>query len=88
MSGIDAVRAKRPQYVPTVLTKQEVITVIQQCDGIYQLVVKLLYGSGLRLIEGLRLRVKDVDFAQQQIVVRDGKGSKSRVMMLRFTPIF
>jgi len=44
--------------------------------------VKLLYGSGLRLIEGLRLRVKDVDFAQQQIVVRDGKGSKSRVRML------
>ncbi len=55
---------------------------IQQCDGIYQLVTKLLYGSGLRLIEGLRLRVKDVDFAQHQIVVRDGKGSKSRVTML------
>jgi integron integrase len=82
MAGIDAIRAKRPQYVPTVLTKQEAIAVIQQCDGIYQLVVKLLYGSGLRLIEGLRLRVKDVDFAQQQIVVRDGKGSKSRVTML------
>jgi integrase len=60
--GIDAVRAKRPQYVPTVLTKQEVIAVIQQCDGIYQLVVKLLYGSGFRWIEGLRLRVKDVEF--------------------------
>lgn len=82
MTGIDAVRAKRPQYVPTVLTKQEAITVIQQCDGVYQLVVKLLYGSGLRLIEGLRLRVKDVDFAQQQIVVRDGKGGKSRVTLL------
>jgi len=76
------VRAKRPQSVPTVLTKQEAITVIQQCDGVYQLVVKRLYGSGLRLIEGLRLRVKDVDFAQQQSVVRDGKGSKSRVTML------
>lgn len=82
MSGIDAVRAKRPQNVPTVLTKAEAIAVIQQCEGIYQLVVKLLYGSGLRLIEGLRLRVKDIDFAQQQIVVRDGKGSKSRVTML------
>lgn len=67
VTGIDAVRAKRPQYVPTVLSKQEAISVIQQCDGIYQLVVKLLYGSGLRLIEGLRLRVKDVDFAQQQV---------------------
>ena len=82
IAGIDAVRAKRPQHVPTVLTKAEAIAVIQQCDGIYQLVVKLLYGSGLRLIEGLRLRVKDVDFAQQQIVVRDGKGNKSRVTML------
>lgn len=82
VAGIDAVRAKRPQYVPTVLTKQEALAVIQQCDGTHQLVVKLLYGSGLRLIEGLRLRVKDVDFAQQQILVRDGKGSKSRVTML------
>lgn len=74
LTGIDAVRAKRPQYVPTGLTKQEAIAVIQQCDGMYQLVVKLLYGSSLRLIEGLRLRGKDVDLAQQQIVVRDGKG--------------
>jgi integron integrase len=82
MADIDAIRAKRPQYVPTVLTKHEAIAVIQQCDGIYQLVVKLLYGSGLRLIEGLRLRVKDIDFAQHQILVRDGKGSKSRVTML------
>jgi integron integrase len=82
MAGIDAVRTPRPQYVPTVLTKHEAIAAIQQCDGIYQLVVKLLYGSGLRSIEGLRLPVKDVDFAQQQIVVRDGKGSKSRVTIL------
>ncbi|MGJ3248125.1 MAG: integron integrase [Elainellaceae cyanobacterium] len=82
IAEIDAVRAKRPQYLPTVLTKQEALAVIQQCDGVYQLVVKLLYGSGLRLIEGLRLRVKDIDFAQQQILVRDGKGSKSRVTML------
>ena len=79
---VSAVRAKRSQYVPTVLTRQEAIAVIQQYDGVYQLVVKLLYGSGLRLIEALRLRVKDIDFAQQQIIVRDGKGSKSRVTML------
>ena len=52
MAGIDAVRAKRPQYVPTVLTKQEALAAIQQCDGIDQLVVKLLYGSGLRLKVG------------------------------------
>lgn len=53
VAGIDAVRAKRPQYVPTVLTKQEALAVIQQCDGTHQLLVKLLYGSGLRLNEGL-----------------------------------
>lgn len=49
ISGIDAIRAKRPQDVPTVLTKEEAIAVIQQCDGIYQLVVKLLYESGFGL---------------------------------------
>ncbi|NJN05068.1 MAG: tyrosine-type recombinase/integrase, partial [Leptolyngbyaceae cyanobacterium SL_1_1] len=74
ITEIDAVRAKRPQYIPTVLTKQEALAVIEQCEGVYQLVVKLLYGSGLRLIESLRLRVKDIDFAQHQILVRDGKG--------------
>ena len=79
--GVNAIRAKQPQYVSTVLTKQEAIAVIKHCEGAHQLVVKLLYGSGLRLIEGLRLRVKDIDFAQQ-ILVRDGKGSKSRVTML------
>ena len=82
VTDIDAMRAKRPQYVPTVLTKQEALAVIHRCDGVHQLIVKLLYGGGLRLIEGLRLRVKDVDFAQRQILVRDGKGSKSRVTML------
>jgi integrase len=85
MSGIDAVRAKRPQYVPTVLTKQEAIAVLQQCDGIYQLVVKLLYGSGLRLIEGLRLRVKDVDFAQQQIVGGVQKAVKQAARAVKLT---
>ena len=54
----------------TVLTRQEVIAVIEQCNGVHQLVVKRLYGSGLRLVEGVRLRVKAVDFAQQQILVR------------------
>ncbi len=82
ISGIDAVRAKRLQYVPTVLTKEEAREVIQNICGVQQLVAKLLYGGGLRLCEGLRLRVKDVDFAQHQIVVRDGKGGKSRVTML------
>jgi integron integrase len=82
MSEVNAMRAKRTHYLPTVLTKEEAREVIQQICGVQQLVVKLLYGGGLRLCEGLRLRVKDVDFAQQQILVRDGKGSKSRVTML------
>jgi integron integrase len=82
LTEISAVRAKRSQYLPTVLTKEEAKAVIQHIDGVPQLVVKLLYGCGLRLTEGLRLRVKDIDFAQQQIIVRDGKGSKSRVTML------
>jgi len=82
VSEVNAMRAKRTQYLPTVLTKAEAREVIQNVCGVQQLVVKLLYGGGLRLCEGLRLRVKDVDFAQHQILVRDGKGSKSRVTML------
>jgi site-specific recombinase XerD len=82
IADVDAIRAKRTHYLPTVLTKAEAIAVIQNLSGVYQSVVKLLYGGGLRLIEGVRLRVKDIDFAQHQIIVRDGKGSKSRVTML------
>jgi integrase len=79
---VDAVRAKPSRYLPTVLTKAEALAVIEQISGTYQLVVKLLYGSGLQLREGLQLRVKDVDFAQRQIVVRDTKGKESRITML------
>jgi site-specific recombinase XerD len=79
---VDAVRAKQTRYLPTVLTKEEVLAIIQQLSGVYQLVIKILYGTGLRLTEGLQLRVKDVDFSQQQIIVRDGKGMESRVTML------
>jgi integron integrase len=80
--SIDAVRAKRSRYLPTVLTQDEAIAVIGELSGVYQRVVKLLYGSGLRLSEVLRLRVKDLDFAQRQIIVRDGKGGNSRITML------
>ncbi|MBW4623329.1 MAG: integron integrase [Cyanosarcina radialis HA8281-LM2] len=79
---VDAIRAKRSRYLPTVLTKEEVLAVIENLSGVYQLVIKLLYGSGLRLTEGLQLRVKDVDFSQQQLGVRDSKGMESRVTML------
>jgi len=79
---IDSIRAKRPKRLPTVLTKEEVLRVIGGLSGTYLLMAKLLYGSGLRLMECVRLRVKDVDFAQRQIVVRDGKGMEDRVTML------
>jgi integrase len=80
--SIDAVRAKRSRYVPTVLTPEEALKIIGNLSGVYQLVVKLLYGSGLRLTEALQLRVKDVDFGNTQVLVRDGKGMKSRVTMI------
>jgi integron integrase len=80
--SMNALRAKKSRYLPTVLTKDEALSVIDQLFGIHQLVVKLLYGSGLRLSEALRLRVKDIDFAQAQIVVRDGKGGNTRITML------
>jgi integron integrase len=79
---VDAVRAKKPKRLPTVLSKDEVERVIAAVTGPNRLVVRLLYGSGLRLIECLRLRVKDVDFAYRQITVRDGKGRKDRVTVL------
>jgi len=82
ITGINAVRASAPRNLPVVLTQAEALAVIQRMEDPHQLVVKLLYGSGLRLSEALRLRVKDVDFAQHQIIVRDGKGRKNRVTML------
>lgn len=78
----DVVRAKRSQRIPVVLTRQEVAQVLAHLQGINWLAASLLYGSGLRLMEGLRLRVKDVDFGYRQIVVRDGKGAKDRVTPL------
>jgi integrase len=80
--SINAVRAKRPKRLPVVLTKEEVHRVIDAMSGTHQLMAKLLYGTGLRLMECLRLRVKDIDFEQNQIVVRDAKGMKDRATML------
>jgi integron integrase len=79
---IDALRAKPSRYLPTVLTPEEVRVIIGQMSGEYKLLIQLLYGSGLRLNEGLSLRVKDIDFGHKQIVVRDAKGNESRVTML------
>ena len=79
---VHALRAKESQHIPTVLTKDEARQVIAQRSGVYQLQAKLLYGSGLRLLECLRLRVKDIDFERRAITVRDTKGDVDRVTML------
>ena len=80
--NIQAVRANRPIRVPAVLTPDEVKQVIVAMSGLPQLVVKLLYGSGLRLLEALRLRVHDLDFEMKQLTVRDGKRAKDRFTVL------
>jgi len=79
---IDAARAKKPKRLPTVLTREEVQRVLAQLSGVHLLMAQILYGSGLRLMECLRLRVRDLDFAQHQIIVRDGKGQKDRITVL------
>lgn len=76
------VRARTRRRLPVVLTTQEVRAVLERLDGSEALVAGLLYGSGLRLMEALRLRVKDLDFERHQITVRDGKGGKDRRTLL------
>src|SRR5437773_9829442 len=75
-------RAKRPAKVPVVLTPEEVRAIISKLHGTSRLMAQLLYGCGLRVMECVRLRVKDIDFALAQITVRDAKGGKDRVTML------
>jgi integron integrase len=75
-------RAKRPDRLPTVLTKEEVKRVLVAVSGMYELMAKIIYGSGLRLMECFRLRVKDIDFERNQIIVRHGKGMRDRTTML------
>ena len=75
-------QAKVPQRLPVVLTQAEVQAVLSRMDGTMWLIASLLYGSGLRIMETLRLRVKDVDFARREILVREGKGFKDRITML------
>jgi integron integrase len=78
----DAVRARRPKRLPVVLSRDEARRLLERVRGDAGLVTRLLYGSGLRLLEALRLRVKDVDFDRREIVVRSGKGDKDRRTML------
>jgi len=78
----DYARPKRPARLPVVLSQGEVQRLLERMEGTAQLIGRLLYGTGMRLMEAMRLRVKDVDFDRGQIVIRDGKGEKDRVTML------
>src|SRR5258706_9762324 len=76
------IHASNQKHLPTVLSRQEALAVIDQMSGLTRLMAQILYGSGLRLMECMRLRVKDVDFDNHQILVRDGKGEKDRATIL------
>jgi integron integrase len=74
--------AQRPKRLPVVLTREEVNALLARIDGTPGLMLRLIYGTGMRIMECLRLRVKDVDFARGEIIIREGKGAKDRVTML------
>ncbi len=78
----DVVRAKRPRHLPVVLSRQDVGKLFTHMTGANELIARLLYGTGMRLMECLRLRVQDMDFSYRQITVRSGKGAKDRVTVL------
>ena len=80
LDGIE--RSKRPKRMPVVLTQDEVTAVLGQLDGTTALILKLAYGTGMRIMEVVRLRVKDVEFTRGEILIREGKGFKDRVTML------
>ncbi|MBK9169665.1 MAG: integron integrase [Bryobacterales bacterium] len=82
LDRIDGVRARKPKRLPVVLTRGEAEAVLNELDGVQRVVSALLYGAGLRLLEGLALRVKDLDFGRGEITVRQGKGQKDGVTML------
>ena len=75
-------RAKRPERLPVVLTREEIKRILVALDGVPRLIGELLYGGGLRVMEAMRLRVKDVDFGQKHLLIRDGKGGKDRTTLL------
>ena len=79
LENVKAARSSKEARIPVVLTRGEVKQVLSLLDGVPELVVKLLYGSGLRITEAVRLRVQDIDFGFKQVTVRDGKGMKDRV---------
>lgn len=82
IEGVDALRAKRPQRIPTVLSREEVAELFRHLTGQNKLVAMLCYGCGMRIGEAISLRVKDIDFGNQRIVIRGAKGCKDRVVQL------
>jgi len=82
LEGVEAARSRKEPKIPVVLTREEVKKVLALLEGTPELLVKLLYGCGLRITEAVRLRVQDIDFGYQQVTVRDGKGKKDRVTPL------
>ena len=82
LEGLEFARARRPRRLPVVLSQFEVKSLLEQMSGTYELMAGLMYGSGMRLMECIRLRVKDVDFHYGQLTVREGKGNKDRVVPL------
>lgn len=83
----EAIQAKRPRRLPVVLTPSEVRALLMHMDGTTDLIAQLLYGTGMRLMEALRLRVKDIEFTRREIVIREGKGNKNRITVLPENPI-
>lgn len=81
----DLARPRPTRRIPSVMTQDECATLLDRMSGLPQLVARLLYGTGMRLMEGVSLRVKDIDFERRAIVVREGKGAKDRVVMLPAT---
>ena len=75
-------KAHSPVRLPVVLTREEVASVLSRLHGIHALIGRLLYGTGMRIMEGMRLRVKEIDFSRNEILIRDGKGFKDRITML------
>lgn len=82
LGSLDIVRAKKSTYLPTVLTHDEAMRVIEQLDGQYRIMAQLMYGGGLRLMECLRLRIKDVDFENRTLTLRDTKSNRDRATVL------
>jgi integron integrase len=80
--SLEFIRPKKGKRVPVVLSKDEARVIIEKLTGPYKLLVQIMYGSGVRLMECLRLRVKDIDFENHRILVYDGKGGDDRVTML------